>query len=252
MAGIECAAVRCLAAGYSGRSSRRGWGRLLRPATNGAVRTRSRRGVQLRPFGGLCVAVLRLHPQRLCLLMPSPRRGRGCVHRWTGQRCRVLVLVRRQSAAASWHCVPEPRRQMPHLRRKPRWRPRHEASVLRGECVELLDEASVPSTVCSGNSAAVMRRTDGVHRPNSAIRPNSATRLSSATAWLSSASEGRTAVASTASSMTDEARSLHPHWPLHHRGTEDEKKHGDGDQQGENWGRSHSARACQGESLASS
>ena len=253
MAGIVCAAVRCLAAGYSVRSSRRGWGRLLRPATSGAVRARSRRGVPLRLFGGLCAAVLRLHRQRLCLLMPSPRRGRGRVHRRAGRRCRVVALVRRRSAPASWHCVPGTRRQMPHLQRRPRWRPRHEASVLRGECVELLDEASVPSTDCSRSSAAVRRRTNGVHRPNSATRRSSVTVwLSSATACLSSATVGRPAVASTASSMTDEVSSIHPHWLLHRRGIEDEKKRGDGDQLGENWGRSHSALACQGESLASS
>ncbi|SMX98036.1 hypothetical protein BSP239C_02868 [Brevibacterium sp. 239c] len=88
--------------------------------------------------------------------------------------------------------------------------------------------------------------------------------MSSVTASMSSEAEetlavivNATATASvnataTASSMMGGVKPTDPRWLWNHRGIEGEKKRGDGDQQDENWGRSHSALACQGESLASS
>lgn len=86
--------------------------------------------------------------------------------------------------------------------------------------------------------------------------------MRSETAWKSSETEGTLAVIVmaiataiaivTASSLMDGLKPTGPRWLWNHRGIEGEKKLGDDDQRGENWGRSHSALACQGESLASS
>lgn len=85
---------------------------------------------------------------------------------------------------------------------------------------------------------------------------NSVTWMSSVTASMSSEAEETLAVivnaTATASSMMGGVKPTDPRWLWNHRGIEGEKKRGDGDQQDENWGRSHSALACQGESLASS
>lgn len=209
---------------------------LLRRVTNGVVRARFRPRPRPRLLGGLCASVSRLHRQRISPSIPSPRRRRGPVCPWAGHDRRVSVPVCWRSAAGRWQFgsvrwwpVPANRRLMPHLLRRLGWLLRREASVLRGECAVRQAEASVPST------GAAWR-----------IPVGAAWRIPVGAAWKPAA------VNSTASSPMGAAKSTHHHWPRHHRGTEDEKKHGDGDQQGENWGRSHSAHACQGESLASS
>lgn len=208
---------------------------LLRLVRNGVERVRFRPRPRLRGVGGLCASALRRHRQRIFPSIPSPRRACGPVRRWAGHHRRMWVPVcwrsdagRWQFGSVRWWPVPANRRLLRHLLPRLRWLLQLEASVLRGECAVLLGEASVPSTGAARNStagnwaagdrAAVRRRTGAV------CGKGSATLVSSAS-WVSSETWEKPAGSSTWGAV----KTSHRQWLWHHRGTEDEKKRGDGD-----------------------
>ncbi len=206
------------------------------------MRAKFRPWLQPQPLGGPCVSEVRPFRGWSHMLIPSPRWGDCSVCRWACQPRPWGSMVSRRTAPA-WrscglgHCRRVRGRPMPHLLQRRCWPRRREASVLRGGCVVLPVEASVPSTGSAENSTGSVLRTCSETVRASGV---AATELATVTATASVAAR------------SGGANWNHRRWLWHHRGIEDEKKRGADDQLGVNWGRSHSARACQGESLASS
>lgn len=202
-----------------------------------------------RPRGGPCaVEVLPLR-RRNHVLIPSPRWGGCSVRRWACWTRQRMSLARRRNAPLWSRCGPGPchrvlGRPMPHLLLRRRWLLLREASVLRGGSVALPGEVSVPSTGSAESSTGSVLRTSVLRTSSETVRASGRTVTELVTATAT--------VTASVAAMSGGANWIHRHWLWHHRGIEDEKKRGADDQQGVNWGRSHSARACQGESLASS